>query len=214
MPVREIPRNYSNVTGSLSTRKCKGSPRFESLLEQDLMIRLEFDRKVKSYEMQPVTIRYIGLGGKLRSYTPDILIEYDDSVLLVEVKYRKHLKEIWQQEKAKYKAAVSFAKKQGWRFKLLTDIEIRTPYLENVKFLRSIEQEQYSEEWLDPIKGALIHLRESTPQGLMAYLCEDKWNQAQVLRVIWHLMREELICTDLSLPLTMYSPIWYRPELQ
>jgi hypothetical protein len=36
----------------------------------------------------------------------------------------------------KFRAAQRYARQQGWRFRLVTERHMRTPYLENAKFLR------------------------------------------------------------------------------
>ena len=62
MPVRKIPKNYLSVTGAFSSRKNGKSLGYESLLERDLMILLEFDDAVERFEEQPVNGEIIELG--------------------------------------------------------------------------------------------------------------------------------------------------------
>jgi hypothetical protein len=56
MPVRKIPKNYRSVTGRFPSLKNNRSVAFESTLERDFYLSLEFDEGVESYEEQPLTI--------------------------------------------------------------------------------------------------------------------------------------------------------------
>lgn len=56
MPIRKIPKNYSNVTGIAAHSKATGQAMFESTLERDFLMLLEFDKNVDSFEVQPVKL--------------------------------------------------------------------------------------------------------------------------------------------------------------
>ncbi|MBU1248541.1 MAG: TnsA endonuclease N-terminal domain-containing protein [Proteobacteria bacterium] len=125
MPVRKIPKNYRNVTGLVFNSKKRKMTAFESTLERDLYIILDFDWCVEDYEEQPVCIEYIDFNGVLRKYTPDVLIKYKNgnqcsvgkSYMLCEVKYRDELYSGITDFREKFKAACLFAKDQGWVFR-------------------------------------------------------------------------------------------------
>jgi hypothetical protein len=85
---------------------------------------------------------------KKRTYTPDVLAIYQEESkppLLIEVKYRSDIKKNWIELKPKFKAAIAFSKTMGWRFKILTEIEIRTPYMKNAHFLFPYVRQQIAE---------------------------------------------------------------------
>ncbi|MDQ3818146.1 MAG: Tn7 transposase TnsA N-terminal domain-containing protein, partial [Acidobacteriota bacterium] len=146
MPVRKIPLSGRSLTGRVARPGDDGSAEFESSLERDLYSLLVFDkRRYAGFEVQPVRIAFTDNQGRIRTYTPDVLIYFiADPVtghrpppVLAEVKYRNDLFEQWKKLKPKFKAARAFSREQGWqRFRILTEVEIRTPYLANVKFLR------------------------------------------------------------------------------
>ena len=73
MPVRKIPKNYLSVTGSFASQKNGQMGSFESLLEKEYMLLLDFDDSVESFEEQPVTIPVPGV---TKGYTPDFLVHY------------------------------------------------------------------------------------------------------------------------------------------
>jgi hypothetical protein len=61
MPVRKIPKNYLFVTGAYSSRKSEVMDQFESLLEKDYLLVLDFDDEVESFEVQPVRVPVKGV---------------------------------------------------------------------------------------------------------------------------------------------------------
>lgn len=212
MPVRKIPKNYRNVTGIASHHKALGQAMFESTLERDFITLLEFDPAIENFEVQPVTINWIDNNDRNRSYTPDVLAYFHSSkslTTLYEVKYRSDLKENWDELKPKLKAARRYARKNGWRFKLITETEIRSIRLENAKFLLPfIKKGPVSETDMDLLDGAIQKLHNSTPSALLAYLYQDEWNRARLMPTLWYLIGTSQIAADFDRKLTMSSNIW------
>jgi len=147
MPVRIIPKNYRSLTGLVSNTRTQSMAAFESSLERDFLVLLDFDPDVEFYEEQPLTITYADERGRRRTYTPDVFVRYridplqakPNPPLLCEVKYRDDLRQHWTDYRPKFRAAGRYARQQGWRFRVVTERHIRTPYLDNVKFLRSYQ---------------------------------------------------------------------------
>lgn len=214
MPVRQIKYSYRNVTGRRPKGKGIGDAQFESSLEGDYLALLEFSPLVESFEVQPVRIWY-ELEGESRSYTPDVLVKFhpregDDmrSRQLVEVKYRQDLKENWSWYRQKLKAAIRFAKIEGYRFKVMTEKEIRTPYLTNARFLLPFRDMPIEDCHFGEVMDRMRRLRETDPETLLASIYLDPWNRAKVLPVVWQCVAQGYIVADLTQPLTMRSRIW------
>ncbi|MDP1635984.1 MAG: TnsA endonuclease N-terminal domain-containing protein [Gallionellaceae bacterium] len=217
LPVRVIPIGTRSITGTMP-----GGARFESALERDLMYILRFDINVDKYIAQPVKIEYRDKDGKLRSYTPDIVIYHRKDILpaknmptiLGEVKYRDDLRKNFKELRPKFKAAIHYAKERGWKFKLLTDREIRTPYLVNAKFLLGYKNpDPYPKfEIVQMVLDRVRELRETDVETLLVSIYRDKWNQAELLPVVWHLIAIRRIGNDLTQPITMRSKIWRMGE--
>jgi hypothetical protein len=116
---------------------------FESSLERDFLLLLDFDPDVEFFEEQPVKIVYHDASRRRRTYTPDVLVRYrtdppparHTKPLLCEVKYRDDLRQHWTDYRPKFRAAGRYAQQRGWRFRLVTERHVRTPYLDNVKSL-------------------------------------------------------------------------------
>lgn len=205
MAVRKIGINCRSMTG----REGFSGQQFESALERDLLDLLAFDLNVDYCESQPLRLHYDGPDGARLPYTPDVLVHYRKDIasardipdLLVEVKYREEYRDRFQELRRRFRAARQFARAQGWRFCVLTEREIRTPYLENARFLRP-----YRDHAPDPVRERTLieHLTssgESTPGDLLKGF--DQVERARYLAVLWKLVSEFGIQVDLSEKITM-----------
>ncbi|WPO67191.1 heteromeric transposase endonuclease subunit TnsA [Acinetobacter haemolyticus] len=193
---------------------------FESSLERDFMELIRFDKNIELYTPQPLVISYIDKDNKKRSYTPDGLVEYRTDILpakemkpvLCEIKYRADFRADWKNLMPRFRAAKVFANEQGWDFQVFTEVEIRTPYLKNVRFLSGYLSDSYEIELQETILEKLSDLRESDPQTIMFILFRDKWMRASALPTLWYLIAMKRIGCELSEPLTMNSRIWVLEE--
>ncbi|ASX10981.1 TPA: TnsA endonuclease N-terminal domain-containing protein [Aeromonas dhakensis] len=212
MPVRSIPKNYRNVTGVAAHSKAVGKVMFESTLERDFLSLLEFDREVESFEVQPVRLNWQDGRGRVRSYTPDVLVCYRNGSrrpVLWEVKYRDDLRANWQEYRSKFRAAVRYARERGWRFRLATEREIRGVRLVNARFLLPVLRRGCPDA--GDVSSVLDGLRvsgSSTPALLLASLSPDTTERARLLPVLWYLVATGRVETDLGKKLTMANRIW------
>lgn len=215
MSVRAIPKNYRNLTGLANSQKSDGAF-FESTLERDFLSIIEFDTNVESYEVQPISINWVDSENRRRVYTPDTLINYipgrspfsSCETLLCEIKYRSDIESNWAEYKPKFKAAIRYARMNGWRFKIFTENEIRTAFMENAKFLLPYLNQKLDDAHEALLLDRLIAMRECTVEGLIKSIFNDKWAQAELIQSLWYLVASRRIATDLNIPLTMSSRIW------
>ena len=163
MPIRKIPKNYRNITGIAPYNKAVGIAAYESSLERDILTLLEFDTNVQHFEVQPIAIEWFDPVGKKHIYTPDVLVHYQNDVIIYEVKYRSDLRKNWRELKPKFQAALHFCKSHGWHFKLITELEIHTDYLCNIRFLLPYQQNglsgEYSEAYMTLLDESLRELK-------------------------------------------------------
>lgn len=212
-PVRDIGISTRGVTGVVPS-----FGEYESSLERDLMEILRFDPNVERFVPQPLTVEYFDHNGNLRSYTPDGLIHFkSDGALaaipvLFEVKYRADFRKDWKILMPKFRAAKAHCLRQGWRFEVFTEQEIRTPYLGNVRFLWAYREQVLSPDVLHLILKTLWDLDEADPDLLLYALCHDATNRARMIPALWHLVATGAIGCDLNVPLTMRSRIWAEKE--
>jgi len=208
--VRQVPPNRRSVTGLYASRKAGKMVAFESQLERDLAATLEFSDTVRAYDTQPVAIRYRSLTGKLVIGYPDFLITFGyGPPMLCDVKFRKEIFERWRELKPRFKAARKHALENGWIYRITTEVEIRTPFLANARFLLP-----YARCTPDPDHEAVLtpmlrSMGTATPQSLLAACCADPWNQAQLIPTLWSLIGRRSFSTDLDERLTMTSTIWW-----
>lgn len=212
MPVRKIPKSYRNVTGVTPSSKAVGEAQFESTLERDFLALLEFSPEVARFEVQPAKIQWLDDTGAPRCYTPDVLVEFDPHLKrkpwLCEVKYRADIKKDWETLHPKFRMGIRYAKHHGWRFRLVSEVEIRTPYLENIRFLMPFRFRELPKADIEQVAIKLRELGKTTPAGIIQSLTQDKWRQAELLPVTWHLLACHLVGADLESTLTMDTPIW------
>lgn len=212
MPVRKIPKSYRNVTGIKAETKAVGQARFESPLERDFIALLEFSPDVRAYEVQPVTIKWRDAIGRPRSYTPDVWVEFRDDLKLkpwlCEVKLRSQIKKDWGELHPKFRRGIRYAKSRGARFRLMTEQEIRTPFLSNVRFLLPYRRREVAQSSIGVVLEVLQRLGRSSVSELLGALSVDPWEQAEWLPTIWHLVASMRIGADLESDLNMSSPLW------
>jgi hypothetical protein len=209
--VRRIPISTRSLTGEV------GGKEFESSLERDLLMLMHWDCKVDTFQTQPVRIEYNDRDGKLRRYTPDLLIKFHqlkgrNSVparpILCEVKYRADLIAMISELRPKFRAARHYAKEKGWKFMIATEREIRTPYLENVRFLWRYREARWDIGHGTRIKQALCASGEISIRDLLAATYVSERMRAEAIWTLWCLVARKEINCDLSAPLNINSVVW------
>lgn len=223
MPARKIRPSRYSVTGYVPTTKGATAQNAESSLEHDFLTLLEYDQRVERYVAQPFTIEWRDSVGAKRRYTPDVIVKYsyvamrEDPYLrttVFEVKPRAVLKANWLELKPKLRSGIGWAREFGCRFQLVTEAEIRTPYLANARFLLDYRSRHLSDRTdfvgarQQLIARTLVELRMTTPRGLLEAMTSDLQQRAELIPWIWNLINQDFIGVDLLKPLTMASPIW------
>ena len=217
IPVRKINAGKSSLRGKHFSVKNDRYNDFESALERDFLQLLEFDRNVWYFCEQPVSIEY-ELEGKLHHYTPDVLVYYREDVepankfrpMLCEVKYRSDMKKKWTELKPKFMAALRYADAKGWRFKIITEKEVRTDYLNNVKFLSNYNESKATIDItdLELLLNLMEQINHTTPEELMLMASTNKEKQWELLFTTWYMVANGYVFCDLMKPLTIQSEIW------
>jgi len=209
-PVRPIKLSRRSFTGRIAMDG--GSATFESTLERDWLVVLDFDKTVAELREQPFTLIYDTPGGK-RKYTPDVMAKFNTvtgkvDTIVYEVKPREELRANWARYECRFRAAIRHCKSQGWRFRIVTEREIRTPFLDNAKFLRRYRNLQRDSLFAGQLLYSLKALGETTPQALLAAAYWTTETKMAALPTLWKLLAEREICTDFNCSITMASPIW------
>lgn len=214
MPVRKIPKNYLFVTGGYSSRKNEEMDAFESLLEKDYLLLLDFDDSVEGFEVQPVCIPVDGIP---RGYVPDVLVKYRPDPqngtvhkpALVEVKHSDDLTRNAEKYGPKFAAAHLYAEERGWDFITRDQNDIRTPRLSNLKFLREYRNVVPS---VTDIQTVLRYMAdavgEASLQSLLDTLAPTDDDKLYWLPIIWSMVLTRHLATDLDQPFKNDVSLW------
>lgn len=207
-PKRKITPGYANLTARIPSEKLLRMVDAESSLERDLIMLLEFDNRVVEYLEQPLRIS-LPTGNK---YTPDFYAKFvesngDEAIYIYEVKYRSELRKKFTKLKPKFKAAIKYCKLHGYHFRILTENEIRTPRLKNIEFLQYFMRtsSDSEDELRCLLSNSLKELGASSPEELLAFSFSTKFEKAHATPVMWRMVAEGAIKTDLDVELTMKS---------
>jgi hypothetical protein len=130
------------------------------------------------------------------------------SPLLCEVISRDDLLRNWQTLKPMLRAARQNARESKWRFQIITESEVRMPYLNNAKFLLPYRRQETNWEQANLLMDTLYELRLASPEALLAACASDEAERARLMPSLWEMIAKKRVGVDLTLPLTMHSPIW------
>jgi len=232
---REIGKSHTTLTGEFPATKDGLFKAFESPLERDFLVILDFDWAVHSFHPQPVTIGYRDPDGQERRYTPDVLVTFrrdrpdfaKRKNLLAEIKTELDLKHNAEAYRVKFKAAEEYAAARNWEFKVLTEREIRTPYLKNANFLRQFRLHPSNPYLYNLLRDAANAVEEGTPEEILEDASEllrldpDNYQyrdlapeeiRAALLPNLWRLLDDGFVGCDLTRPLTMETRLWVQEE--
>ncbi len=187
MPVRKIPKNYRSLTGSFYSFKNKKSLLFESKLERDFYLTLEFDHEVAGYEEQPVRLSY-QRNGRTYPYTPDCIVHYKNkNSCIVEVKYSDEIKEKKVFLKEKFDQIEAYLEENDFTFKLFSELDIDLVALENMHFIYNYVtiRNQYK---VDELIKVLESIESITYGNLLMMLSPDRYKRAEYIPYIWYLV--------------------------
>jgi hypothetical protein len=215
MPVRKIPKNYLFVTGGYSSQKSTEMAAFESLLEKDYLLLLDFDNSVERFDVQPVRIPVEGVH---RGYVPDALVFYHPDTItglprqpeLVDVKNSAEAIRNAEKYRPKFAAAKKFASERGWVFKIVDETQIRTPRLANLKFLRAYRNVYPDQADINRVLN-LIQEDKSSSEALLSALAVSDEERLHWLPIIWSMLLSQHLVTGLDIPFSGDVPIFRGP---
>ena len=210
-PVRKIGPNNRSITGKQVSRKSPGSQHFESSLERDYLLLLEYDEEVLRSTAQPVTITYY-IKEQRRRYTPDVAVYFCQSInrkpWLVEIKYQADLIALKAELEPKFAAARDYCSQCGYEFMIMTEAEIRTDKLRNIRFLSRYKGQKHDPE----LRHAVLNLLKDQPQLTVRQLLSKASADmaGRLLYALWQLVADnELIC-DMSNKIIMDTLLWKK----
>lgn len=210
---RKIPKNFRHITGHVSDGQ-GGSLPFEGPLEIDFYTLMTHQRSIDRIETQSITIEHLDAIGRKTRYTPEAVIHFKKDLrvrpLLVEVKPSKTLKKDWDELQWKVRAGIRQANEMGWTFKVYTEREIRTLYLENVKVLRIHRGHEFSDEQIDRVQSLVAASPGITFEEVLRRLEPRKQGEEWLMAhsLVYHCLVAGKISTDLFKLLAYTKPLF------
>lgn len=210
--MRRICPTRRSVSGIYAFRGKTAIP-FESTLERDFLIRMEFDLRVVNIIPQPVQIPFNANNGQGYIYTPDYLVYFRQGTapaeaLLAEVKPRSELREHWQSWKSKFRTALRYAKGRGWQFHIYDESRIRDQALANIRFLDVYKRMHFPPEASVQIVEAFRRMG-SASQGSIQVQHIAGASGREGIAHIWHLLAtRRLDCNIIGHTLNESTELW------
>jgi hypothetical protein len=164
---------------------------FESWLERDHAMLLDFDPDVVGLASQPFTLGWSGQ--KTVAHTPDYFARRaDGSAVVVDVRPRDRVP---AKDAAKFKATAAFcAGVPGWSFRLVHEVE--APLASNVRWLSGYRHPRYGRSRLSPAMAEIFAGGARLLDG-----AEAAGDPLESLPVVFHLLWTGALHADVSVPL-------------
>jgi hypothetical protein len=194
VPVRGFPsyKGQRNHVGRWWTATMQSLVGYESWLERDQLLLLDFDPEVVGITSQPFWLFYNTPEGKRRSHAPDYFARLaDGSALVVDCRPAERIK---AKDRAAFEATEAACAVLGWRYQVL-DAPPAT-LLANVRWLAGYRHPRHDV----PEIATALRAAFSAPCGLSAG-AEAVGDPIAVLPVLFHLLWRRELRADLSAPL-------------
>ncbi|WP_428249815.1 TnsA endonuclease N-terminal domain-containing protein [Ferrovibrio sp.] len=151
---RVVTGRKPRVTGRYPSMKSNRTVQWESQLERDFIMLLEFDPSVCRYREQPKTVEIKVHNGPNFHYTPDFYAERLDGRYVYEVKEARELQK--DDIRRRLTLAGELMVSEGYFFQVVTEETIRVqPLLGNIRMLLPLRSVDVPEECLDSAKEYL-----------------------------------------------------------
>ena len=185
---------------------------YESDLERDFLLLLQFDSSLAGIREQPVTIPCKAADGRQTKYTPDFITVHAAPApwgCVTEVKPAAMITKEWITLRPRLMAGRDYAHQNGLSFMLLTERQIRSAPLEAMRFLVRFKDLPTNECVEKHLVHRLAGLGPSTPPKLLAAAFRSQQSQAEALPYLWKLVANgRIIAAVGERPLTMSTVLW------
>lgn len=174
-----VTRSGRKIRGYFPSRKMGRMVAWESLLERDAILLMEFSRGILSFREQPERIIYHS-GAESREYFPDFVVDFGHTIAHIEVKPTAQLRTPKVSQKLSH--IFTHYDRQGRIFLILDETRIRQqPLLDNLCRLQSFNRPRQDIERLRShylcqcgqegisLAEAIAHMGEPSILALLAY---------------------------------------------
>lgn len=186
-----------------------------SSLERRWILFIDSDPATTEVRYEPFTLDYLTSMGVRRPYTPDIFATSVRpgtglATVIYEVKESADLATNGQQYAERFAACDAYCRQQGWTFRVVTELDLPHPRLENVMWLRRYRLDEHDPALLGSLIDQVRTMEQATMQALLADLA-SKEARAITRAAIWHLIAARRLRIDLDQPMTDTSVLSLEP---
>jgi hypothetical protein len=215
---RRMIMKSQSLSGIIPSSKNDKGIWFESALERDFALLLENSPDVYFFEEQPLTIEYF-FEGKTRVYTPDFFVQFKDETVikpwLCEIKFKSELRKKFSKLKPRFRAAQEYCQNENWDFKIFTEENIRTAFLENINFLSRYNYNELDGACYKLVIRTISDLGITSPKEFMLTVQDAELNlKGRCLYALWYSIKmNDVGCDIVNEKITMNSEIWLTEKL-
>jgi hypothetical protein len=193
-PVRGFPsyKGQRNLIGRWWTATTGTLIGYESWLERDRLVLLDFDPSTVGIASQPFWLFWTTSHGKRRSHAPDYFARLADGTALV--LDCRPLDRIKPRDQAAFDATRTACAQLGWRYEVVGAAS--EALLTNLRWLAGYRHPRHHL----PDTAAALRAAFAAPTGLLAG-AEQVGDPIAVLPVLYHLLWRQQLCTELDRPL-------------
>ena len=210
MSARNIKKSYLSSTGYFKSFKNDRQIAFESILERNFFLVLEFNNQVIQYEEQPITIYHQNNCGEKRKYTPDALVTYfDNTQKLIEVKYDDELQNKEEVREKLSLAKVHINENLNLDLEIFTDKNLDSIYLDNLKFLYKFVFIPVDSQKSLTISDTIQTYKPASIKQLLSHIDSNQLMQLQYIPYLWNYIFHNMYLIDPYKKLTMSTEFQY-----
>lgn len=184
----------------------------------DFFTILEFDAKIQYFQRQPVTLEYCEHSGIKRYFTPEFLITYRRDIqparlmkpLLCDVMTRRDVLRNWSDWQPCVKSAHRYAQQRNWIYRILTERQIRTPYLENARLLLPYFAVRTKPEYHRILLNNLLRLGKTKIEVLLDACSTTHPDSVDLWNSLYQLIAFGRIGMNLHKRFDLQSIIWHN----
>jgi hypothetical protein len=176
---------------------------YESLLERDWMLLMDFDREVEWMCEQPLRLRY-RLDDRPVSHVPDLLVWRQGAPELCDVKSEERLDD--REFQAQVRATGQACAEAGLGYRVLSDPDRQL--LVNARWLAGFRDPPPD---ADGERARMLSMLSVGPSTISALLAEAR-EPALARPVLMHLLWRRDALVDVVTPIAANSPVWLSAE--
>ncbi|MGA2013451.1 MAG: TnsA-like heteromeric transposase endonuclease subunit [Solirubrobacteraceae bacterium] len=200
-PVRRpgVYRRQRHMPGRWFSTTARRFLEYESLLERDWMLLLDFDRAVDGICEQPLRLRYLK-DGRPASHVPDLLVWRAGIPELCDVKSEERVED--PDFQAQVRATGQACAEAGFGYRVLSEPDRQL--LANVRWLVGFREPPTD---LDGERARMLAVLEAGPSTI-ADVLSGAVEVALARPVLMHLLWTGAVIVDVGVPLASDSRVW------